>query len=151
MNAQETSTVSRSASTFAPGAATTWRVGLISGAAAVALNAVVLAVARVAGADMLVRREVSEPAMAVGLGTVAVMTLVPMLAATLLLLALRRRGPGAWRALAIIGLVIALVTTPAPFTVLAGTSTQVALALMHVVAGVVWFGAVRRAVARQVA
>lgn len=43
------------------------------------------------------------------------------------------------------GLVIALVTVPAPFTVLAGTSTRVALALMHLVAGAAWFAVVRRA------
>lgn len=151
MSVHEPATVASSASAFAPGAAWTWRTGLTSGAAALAANAVVFAVARAAGADMLVRREVSEPAMAVGLGTVAVMTLAPMLAATLLLLAVRRWGPRSWRALAVIGLVVALVTVPAPFTVLAGTSTQVALALMHVVAGVAWFAVVRRAATRQVA
>jgi Family of unknown function (DUF6069) len=151
MSLHEPATVTTSAPAFAPGAATTWRVGVTSGAAALAVNAVVFAVARGAGADMLVRRQVSEQAMAIGLGTVALMTLMPMLAATLLLLALRRWGPRSWRALAIIGLVVALVTVPAPFTVLASTSTQMALALMHVVAGVAWFTVVRRAATRQVA
>ena len=151
MSVHELPTATSHASPFAPGTARTWQTGLTSGTAALATNAVVFAVARAAGADMLVRREVTEPAMAVGLGTVAAMTLVPMLAATLLLLAVRRWGPRSWRALAVIGLVVALVTVPAPFTVLAGTSTRVALALMHVVAGVAWFTVVRRAATRLVA
>lgn len=150
MPVHEPATVTSRAPAFTPGAARAWRVGLTSGGAALAVNAVVFAVARGAGADMLVRREVREPAMAIGLGTVAVMTLVPMLAATLLLLVLRRWGPRSWRALAVVGLMIALVTVPAPFTMLAGTSTQVALALMHVVAGVAWFVVVRRAATRPV-
>jgi hypothetical protein len=122
---------------------------LISGGIALAANAVVLAVARASQADMLVRLEPSEPAMAVGLGMVAAMTLAPTLAATLLLLVTRRWSPRSWRALAVIGLLVGLMTVPAPFTALAGTSTQVALASMHVIAGGIWFAVVRRAATRQ--
>lgn len=150
MSVNETPTAASSTPTFALSAALTWRTGLTSGAAALAANAVLFAVARAAGADMLVRRDVSEPGMAIGLGTVAVTTLAPMLAGTLMLLAVRRWGPRSWRALAVIGLVVALATAPAPFTVLAGTTTQVALALMHVMSGVAWFAMVRRAVTRSV-
>ena len=131
-----------------PSAASTWRTGAASAAAALAGNAVLLVVARAAGADLLVRRALGEPAQGVGLGAVAVMTLAPVLLATLVLLLVRRWGARAWRALAVVGLVVALVTVPAPFTVLADTSTRVALALMHVVAGVAWFVVVRRAAAR---
>ena len=149
MSVREPATVPYSAPAFAPSAASTWRAGLTSATAALAVNAVVFATARAAGADMLVRHTIGEPPMVIGLGTVAVMTLAPMVAATLLLLVLRRWGRRSWRALAVIGLVIGLVTVPAPFTVFADTATRGALALMHVVAGVSWFVVVRRAASRQ--
>ena len=151
MSTPASSTAPSRPATFAPTAALAWRTGLTSAAVALTADAVVVAVARAAGADLLVRRELSEPAMTVGPGTVAATTLVPMLGATLLLLAARRWGPRSWRALASVGLVVGLLTAPAPFTVLAGTSTQMSLALMHVVAGVVWFVVVRRAVTPSVA
>ena len=48
MSVHESSTATSSAAAFAPGAAWTWRTGLTSGAAALAANAVVFAVARAA-------------------------------------------------------------------------------------------------------
>lgn len=124
-----------------------WRAGLTAIAGALVTNVIVVVVARALGADMLVRTDLTQPAMAVGFGMVALLTVVPMLLGTLLLLPLRRRGAKAWRVLAVVGLVVALVTVPAPFTVLAQAGTQVALASMHVVAGVAWFVAVTRAAA----
>ena len=146
-----TSTATAPHAPASPAARDTWRTGLTSAAAALAGNAAVLVAARSAGADMVVRREVTEPAMAIGIGTVAMMTLGPILVGTLVLLRARRWGARAWRTLAVVGLVVGVVTAPAPFTVLAGTSTQVGLAVMHLVTGLVWFAVVRHAINPRVA
>ncbi|MEO6143711.1 MAG: DUF6069 family protein [Dermatophilaceae bacterium] len=135
-------------SMVSPSVSSTWRTGLTSVGIALVANLVVLGVARLAGADMLVQRSETVTAMMIGVGPVSVLTVGPMLLATLLLLPLRRWGARAWHALAVTGLVVALVTVPAPFTMLAEGSTRVALALMHVIAGVVWFIVVRRAARR---
>lgn len=134
-------------SNFSPSAGHTFRTGLTSVAIAVALNLVVYGAARLAGADMLMQRSEAEPAMEIGIGPVATLTAVPMLLATLLLLLVRRWGARAWTVLAITGLVVGIVTVPLPFTVIAEGSTRVGLALMHVVAGAVWFIVVRRGTA----
>ena len=84
--------------------------------------------------------------MTIGIPMIASMTSAPILVATGLLLALRRNGMRVWGHLGTLGLVVALVTVPAPFTVLASISTQVALASMHVVTGLAWFFVVRRVV-----
>jgi small-conductance mechanosensitive channel len=121
---------------------------LTSAAIALAGNLVVLVVARLTGADMLVQRDQATAPMTIGVVPVALTTVAPTLLATALLQATRRRGPRAWRALAVAGLVVGIVTVPAPFTLLAETSTRVPLALMHVITGAVWFTVVRRAAAR---
>ena len=54
-------------------------------------------------------------------------------------------GARAWHLLAAVGLAIAVVTVPAPFTVLTQTGTQVSLACMHLTAGTAWLLLVRRA------
>lgn len=129
---------------FAPSAATTWRTGLLSIAVALTANLVLLGLALLAGAEMQVRRDPTGVAVTIGVGLVAVSTVLPMLLATLALLPLRRWGPLAWRALALAGLVVGLATVPAPFTMMAQRETQTALALMHILAGLSWFLVVRR-------
>ncbi|MGW6132443.1 DUF6069 family protein [Cellulomonas sp. NPDC055163] len=128
-------------------AATTWRTGLTVAGVAVVVNLLVLVVSRAVGADFLVQQTPDAPATEVTFVMVGVMTVVPVLLATALLLLLRRWGARAWRALAAVGLALGLLTVVMPFTVDAATGTQVGLALMHVVAGVVWFVLVRRAAA----
>lgn len=132
-------------------AARGWRAGLIASAAALAANITLLYLARGLGADMAVRRAETEAVMTIGIGTVTLMTLLPMLVATLLLPLLRRWGPRAWHLLAAVGLLVAMVTVPAPFTMLAQTGTQVVLACMHLTAGIAWFVVVRRAARNTVA
>lgn len=149
MSTEAHAPAARTQSDFFPSAGATWRSGLTSAAVALVLNLVILAVARLAGADMLMQRDETVAAMSIGVGPVATFTVVPMLLATALLLPLRRRGARAWRALATAGLVVGIVTVPLPFTVLAEGSTRGALAVMHVVAGVVWFVVVRRAADRR--
>lgn len=139
---------SPTANVVAPSASRAWRIGLTSIAIALVGNLAILAAARLTGAEMEVPYNEAAETMTVGIGSAALMTVAPTLLATLLLVGLRRRGTGAWRALATIGLVIGLVTTPAPFTVLAAGDTRAALVLMHVVTGAVWFVIVRRAAAR---
>ncbi|GAB7193065.1 hypothetical protein NUM3379_37740 [Kineococcus sp. NUM-3379] len=118
--------------------------GLVPTAAlAVTANLIALVAGRFAGADMVVRQP-GAAAQTIGVVHVVVATLVGLAAGALLLLVLRNRGPRAWTALAIAGLVVGLATTPAPFSTAAGTGTQVTLAAMHVLAGLVWFLRVRR-------
>ena len=136
------STFERNSLAFAPSAGRTWRTGLASICIALAANLAVLAVALLAGAEMVAAQT------SIGVFFVSVYTVVPLLVATLVLLPLRRWGARAWRVLATTGLAIGLVSSPAPFTVSAEDPTRVALAAMHVITGVVWFLVVRRAVAR---
>lgn len=126
-------------------AARGWRAGLIASVGALAANIALLYLARGFGTDMVVRRAETEAAMTIGIGAIALMTLLPMLLATSLLLPLRRWGPRAWHLLAAVGLLVAVVTVAVPFTVLAQRDTQAWLACMHLGAGIAWFLVVRRA------
>ncbi|MBB2922289.1 DUF6069 family protein [Cellulomonas cellasea] len=141
----ETSVTARTSAPLHVSAAATWRTGLVAAGIAGLANLVVLAVAGALGADLLVRQTPDAAATEVTFGMVAVMSVAPIVLATVVLLVLRRWGARAWRALAAVGLALGLLTVPMPFTVDATTGTQVALATMHVVAGVVWFVLVRRA------
>ncbi|MFS0699098.1 DUF6069 family protein [Cellulomonas sp. 179-A 4D5 NHS] len=143
----DTSVPARSSAPLRVSAATTWRTGLTVAGIALVANLLVLVAARALGADFLVQQTPDAAATEVTFVMVAVMTVVPVLVATALLLVLRRRGARAWRTLAVVGLALGLLTVVMPFTVDATTGTQVGLALMHVVVGVVWFVLVRRAAA----
>ncbi|WP_258725810.1 DUF6069 family protein [Cellulomonas sp. NS3] len=141
----DTSAPARPAAPLRVSAATTWRTGLVAAGVALVANLLVLVVSRALGADHLVRQTPDAAASEVTFVMVVVMTVVPLLVATALLLPLRRWGARAWRTLAAVGLALGLLTVPMPFAVDATTGTQVGLALMHVVVGVVWFVLVRRA------
>lgn len=141
----DTSVPARPSTPLHVSAATTWRTGLLAAGTALVVNLLVLVVSRALGADFLVQQTPDATAAEVTVVMVAVMTVVPVLVATALLLVARRWGARAWRALAAVGLALGLLTVPMPFTVEATTGTQVGLALMHVVVGVVWFVLVRRA------
>lgn len=126
----------------------TLRTGMTSLAVALAANLVILAVARLLGADMTVHRPGAGSPMTIGIGPVTVATVLPVLIATLLLLPLRRRVARAWRPMAYAGLVVGLLSVVLPFTVVAEGDTRTSLAAMHVVTGLVWFVVVGRAAAR---
>ncbi len=145
MSTTAPSTSERTSPAFTPSAGRTWGTGLTSIGIALAANLAVLAVALQAGAEMVAAQT------SIGVFFVAANTVVPLLVATLVLLPLRRWGARAWRVLATTGLVIGLVSSPAPFTVSAEDLTRAALAAMHVITGVVWFLVVRRAPARAAA
>jgi hypothetical protein len=135
-------TSERTSSAFNPSTRYTWRTGLTSIGIALAANLTVLGVALLVGAEMVAAQTSIS-----GL-FVAATTVVPLLAATLVLLPLRRWGARAWRVLATTGLAIGLVSSRASFTVSAENSTRAALAAMHLITGVTWFVIVRRAAAR---
>ncbi|MBA3989675.1 MAG: hypothetical protein H0X54_01350 [Propionibacteriales bacterium] len=123
-------------------------VGAKSAGASLAANLAVLGVATLAGADMLVRPDANKPVMQVGVILVAATTLLPLLLATMLLIPARRWGARGWRALAVAGLVVGVVSVVMPLGAQARPGTQLALASMHVITGVAWFLVVRRATAR---
>lgn len=83
----------------------------------------------------------------VGIGSVLLMSIVPALLGGLLLWLAARRSVRAWHAVGWLGLALGLLTLPMPVTVMASTATTATPATMHVVAGVVWFAAVRRTAA----
>jgi hypothetical protein len=113
-------------------------------AATVAINLVVLGIASTAGAPMLTgAADAPEP---VGVQAVVLASLVPMLLGAVLVVLVASRVPGLVRVLAWVGLSLGAVTAAAPLVLALDVSTGVALALMHLVAGVVWFVAVRRTV-----
>jgi hypothetical protein len=132
----------------APLVACAARAGATSAGVAIAVNLAALGVATLAGADMVVRVSVSQPAMHISGPVVAVTVLVPVLAGTLLLIPARRWGARGWRALATAGLALGVLSVVTPLAVEAASGTRLALASMHLISGVTWFLVVRRAATR---
>lgn len=124
-----------------------WRTALSAAVAIAATNIVVLGVGHLLGADMRVAQSADSAPTQVGVGTVVLMSVAPTILGGLALWVAARRGARAWRAVGWLGLALGLLTVPMPLTVLATAGTSATLASMHVVAGVVWFTAVRRAAA----
>lgn len=121
-----------------------WRTAVTAGLAISATNLVVLWLGHRLGADMQVARSTGEVGTQVGVGSVVLMSLAPMILGWLALRLAARRGVRAWRGVAWLGLALGLLTVPMPVSVTATTGTSTTLASMHVVAGLVWFAAVRR-------
>ncbi|ROR65789.1 DUF6069 family protein [Agrococcus jenensis] len=115
--------------------------GLLSAGIATAVNLAILAAASAAGASMVVAQGGSE--IAVGLIPVLVATFVPLALATVVAWLLAKRWPRSIPVLAWVGLAVAALSTTAPLSGALDTGTGIALALMHLVAGVSWFTALR--------
>ncbi len=126
-----------------------WRTALAAAVVIAATNLVVLAVGHLLGADMLVAQSADAATTQIGVGSVLLMSLAPALLGGLALQLAARRDVRTWRAVGWLGLALGLLTVSMPFAVLASTATSVTLASMHVVAGLVWFAAIRRAAAPQ--
>jgi len=126
-------------------AALAWRTSAWTAGIAIAINLIVLGLGRVAGADMSVQPPGSPAPMTIGVVQVVATVLVPLLVATGLLIATRRRGARAWRLLAIVGLAVGLVTVAMPVLATATVATTMVLATMHVITGLVWIILVWRA------
>ena len=135
----------------APGRSTTsavLRTAGVAAAVAVVVNLLLLLVGRLAGGEMVLTPAAGGASQTVGVVPVVVATLVGLGLGAVLLLVVGRRGPRAWSAVAVLGLVGGVVTTPAPLMMSADTATHAALVAMHVLTGVVWFLVVRRGARR---
>ena len=115
------------------------RALLISVGVAVALNLAVLAVLAATGADLDVVVPGGPGAITIDAIAVVVSTAVPLLLAGLIAYAITRRFPALRRWAAWGGLVLALASLVAPFSLDADAATRAGLAVMHVVAGIAWF------------
>jgi hypothetical protein len=104
-----------------------------------------LGIGVLAGADTNVQPPGSTSALAIGPELVVVTAIVPLVPATLLLAAVRRRGPKGWRLLATTGLAVGVVSAAGPLLSTATPGTKAVLVSMHVVTGLIWFVLVRRA------
>lgn len=82
--------------------------------------------------------------MQIGLGAVAVATLVPVLLGGLVLVVSAPRSRRAPGVLAWLGLAIGVLTVITPISAQADLGTKVVLASMHLTTGVVWWLALRR-------
>lgn len=128
---------------------TPWRTALAAAAVIAAANLVVLGIGHLSGADMQVAQTAAAAPNQVGLGSVLLMSVAPAILGGLALQLAARRGVRAWRTVGWLGLALGLLTIPMPFTVQASAGTSVTLAGMHLVAGLVWLIAVRRAAAHR--
>ncbi|RAE89345.1 hypothetical protein DN545_40425, partial [Burkholderia multivorans] len=81
------------------------------------------------------------PTMHVGVGPVLLALLISVAIGTLTLAAVGRRRPSRWRFLAIVGFGLSIVSITAPLSAQATGTTTETLAAMHIVAGLIWFGA----------
>lgn len=113
------------------------------GAATVALvvNLADRLVAGALGADFQVR--IGDTTQTVGAAMVTAMTVVPILLGALTLVVAGRWGRRGWDVVGWLGLAIGVASAALPLAAEADSGTRVALALMHLVAGVTWLAAVR--------
>jgi hypothetical protein len=118
----------------------------VTAAVALLVNLAVFAAGRVAGVGFDVVSFIGDRHETVGPRAIAVMTLVPWLAGSIVLVLTRRRAAEVWPWLGRAGVALALVTVP--LFNQAEPATKLTLAVMHLVAGGLWFGAVRH-LARQ--
>ncbi len=123
-----------------------WWLAVAAGAAAAAaVNLLILAVAAGAGAALHVAQGATTHR--VTAADVVVASLVPLLAGTLLAVAVSRRWPGMLRVAQVVAAAAGVLTAVGPLTSAVDTGTGVALAAMHITVAVVAVGvleAVRR-------
>lgn len=124
-----------------------WRTALAAAVVIATANLVVLGVGHLSGADMRVAQTPAAAPTQVGIGPVLLMSVAPAILGGLVLWLAARRGVRAWRTVGWLGLTLGVLTIAMPFSVQASTGTSMTLAGMHLVAGLVWFTAVRRAAA----
>lgn len=113
---------------------------------ALVINVVNRVVAGALGVDFQVMTAMAAQPQTVGLGSVVVMTVVPLALAGLALLLVRRWAPRSWQVLAWLGLAAGVLTLP--FFLDATLGTKFALGLMHLVPALLWWAAVRRELRR---
>ena len=110
----------------------------IAAVAAVVVNVVVFFIGQAAGATLVAA---GQP---VGVAQVIIATGVTFALGIALLWLVARRRPDGVRLLAWIGLGLGVVSTIAPLAMAADLTAGLTLAVMHLAAGIAWFGAVSR-------
>lgn len=116
-----------------------WQAGLIGAVLATVLNLVVLAIGSAAGVSFLA----TTMGQAVNVLAVVVTSLLAMVAGTALAVLLNRWGR--LRVAQVVGGVVAVVSTGAIFTAGFDASAALLLAVMHLLTGAVYVGALQRA------
>lgn len=115
------------------------RVWLFTGVAVVS-NLVIFAIGSIAGADWLAQGQTLQ---AIGWYFVVGASVVPLLIAAVVTALLARVWRGAPLVLAWVGLAFGVLTAPAGLLAAPQLGTGIALASMHIVAGIAWFMAIR--------
>ncbi len=104
-------------------------------------NSIVFLIAKGSDATMIVNQGGSQE---IALPMVLSSTLLGLVFAAFIASRIGMKSQGFLSKLPIIGLVFGIVTAVAPFTASDDSKTSLALALMHVVAGVMWFLGTKR-------
>ena len=116
-----------------------------AGYAAVAsiVNSIIFLIAKGADATMVVNQGGSQK---IALPMVLVSTLIGLVLAALITGRIGKKSQGFLSKSPIIGLVFGIVTAAAPFSASDDSMTSIALASMHVVAGVTWYLGAKRSI-----
>jgi Family of unknown function (DUF6069) len=111
-----------------------WQAIPLGAALAAAINLVILAVARAAGAELVIRQE-GSPDHAIVAGGVLFSSIVPLVAGTALAVLLALAWRGFLRLAQVLGGGFGILSALGPLLGAPDTGTRVGLALMHVVVG----------------
>jgi len=106
------------------------------------INSVIFLVAKSADAAMAVKQ---APIKEIVLPVVFASTLFALIVAAYAVGFIAKKSPGFALKAPVIGLLFGVITAAAPFTATDDSKTAIALALNHVVAGMLWFFGAKRA------
>lgn len=112
-----------------------WKVGLLAGGVAAVANVVLYLLTKAFGVSFLAYIGPSGQPQAIPVGMVIIASVVGALAATLVRLALSRRGTQGIKLFRIIGGIFLVVSFGGPMTAAADGATRLVLILMHIIAG----------------
>jgi hypothetical protein len=121
-----------------------WRYGAIAAAVATAVNLTLLALGRITGGTLVVAYGPEPVSMQVGAAEVTVFTIVAMVLGLAVTTVVARRRPHRLRTMQAIGAAVAVVSLFQPLVVDTDTTTRIALATMHLVAGAAFVAGLRR-------
>jgi hypothetical protein len=119
------------------------KVGKFAGFAVIAAiaNSIVFLIAKGSDATMIVNQGGSQE---IALPMVLASTLLGLVFAAIIAARIGMKSQSFLSKLPIFGLIFGIVTAVAPFTASDDSKTSLALASMHVVAGVMWFVGIKR-------
>lgn len=128
-----------------PRSAGLWRYSLAAAPVAAVVNLVIHTVVNATGVSFVVAFSAGDKTMHITAAHVAALSVVPLLIASALAAVASRRSMATLRAVQIVAGVVAVVSLVGPLSLTAELGAKVALASMHVVAGVAFVLAVERA------